>query len=369
MNKFSKSKSDGKLCSNDSMMYVGMDLHKNYLQIAVMDEKGKVIRNSKIDNDIQKIGTFFDQIKNNKNKNDDDIKNYYNHHQKIVMESSCVWYNIYEYLSEERNLDVILSNPIKTRAIASAKIKTDKIDAVKLAGLLRGGFISECYVPNKKIMELRELVRHRIALVRMRTRLKNKIHGIMLMKGMRINNNSTARFTIEYINKLKELNDYRINAYLHLIDSFDCEIKQISKQIAVYAKEDDIAKLLMTIPGIGYYSALLLISEIGNIDRFCDSNHLCSYAGLIPSTHSSGGVTYHGPIIKTGSKYLRWIMVECVRSHIRTQPNSNITKFYNKLVKKKGSAKATVAASSKLLKIVYWVMKEKREYRNDDNKQ
>ena len=72
MNKSSKSKSDGKLCSNNSMMYVGMDLHKNYLQIAVMDEKGKVIKNSKIDNDIQKIGIFFDQIKNNKDKNDDD---------------------------------------------------------------------------------------------------------------------------------------------------------------------------------------------------------------------------------------------------------------------------------------------------------
>ena len=189
------------------------------------------------------------------------------------------------------------------------------------------------------------------------------------MKGMRINNNSTAHFTVEYINKLKELNDYRINAYLHLIDSFDHEIKQVSKQIIVYAKEDDIAKLLMTIPGIGYYSALLLISEIVNIDRFCDSNRLCSYAGLIPSTHGSGRITYHGPITKTGSKYLRWIMFKCVRSHIRTQPESNITKFYYRLLKKKGSAKATVAASSKLLKIVYWIMKEKREYKNDDNQQ
>ncbi len=83
-----------------------MDLHKNYLQIAVMDEKKKVISNSKIDNDIQKIRRFFDQIKNK--KKDDDDRNYYNHHQKVVMESSCVWYNIYEYLSEERNLDVIL---------------------------------------------------------------------------------------------------------------------------------------------------------------------------------------------------------------------------------------------------------------------
>src|SRR5215510_15353709 len=119
-------------------MFVGMDLHKNYLQLAVLDGKGKVLKNSRIHNDLSKVGRFFDRIGNSS-----DVK--------VVMESSCVWYNIYEYLSEERNLDVILSNPIKTRAIASAKIKTDKIDAVKLAGLLRGGFISECYVPNKKL--------------------------------------------------------------------------------------------------------------------------------------------------------------------------------------------------------------------------
>jgi hypothetical protein len=105
VNNSSKSKSDSKVCSNNSMMYVGMDLHKNYLQIAVMDEKGKVIKNSKIDNnDIQKITGFFDQIKK---------KNYENYcNQKIVMESSCAWYSIYEYLSEQRNLEVTLSNCI-----------------------------------------------------------------------------------------------------------------------------------------------------------------------------------------------------------------------------------------------------------------
>jgi transposase len=89
----------------------------------------------------------------------------------------CVWYNIYSYLSEKKHLNVVLSNPIKTRAIASAKIKTDKLDALKLANLLRGGYIAECYVPDRRIMDLRELVRHRAALVRMRTKLKNKIHS------------------------------------------------------------------------------------------------------------------------------------------------------------------------------------------------
>src|SRR5215813_11537753 len=93
---------------------------------------------------------------------------------RVVMESSSVWYNIYSYLFEEKHLNVVLSNPVKTRAIASAEIKTDKLDAAKLANLLRGGYIAECYVRDRRIMDLRKLVRHRTALVRMRTKLKKK---------------------------------------------------------------------------------------------------------------------------------------------------------------------------------------------------
>jgi transposase len=168
VNKLCKSKADGIVSKS---MFVGMDVHKNYLQVAVLDEKGKILNNSRVDNNMIKVNEFFDSLHPGNNT-------------KIVMESSCVWYNIYEYLSEERQLDVSLSNPFKTRAIASAKIKTDKLDAVKLADLLRGGYIAKCYVPDRKIMDLRQLVRHRIVLVRMRTKLKNKIHGITLMQGV-----------------------------------------------------------------------------------------------------------------------------------------------------------------------------------------
>lgn len=327
-------------------MFIGMDLHKNYLQIAVMDEKGKVLKNSRIDNDLKQVDRFFEKIDNNPSK--------------VVMESSCVWYNIYRHLSEERHLDVVLSNPIKTRAIASAKIKTDKLDAIKLADLLRGGYIAECYVPDRRTMDLRELVRHRASLVRMRTRLKNKVHGILLMRGIAFP--GVRPFTRAYVDKLKELDDYRINGYLNVIESLDSEIRDVSRKILQLAEEDEVARLLMTIPGIGYYSALLIISEIGDINRFPDSHHLCAYAGLVPSTHSSGGVTYNGRITKTGSKYLRWALIECVRAHVRTVSDSNVSKFYARLAKKKGNSVAAVAAASKLMRVVYWVMKEKREY-------
>ena len=277
MNKLCKSKADGDVCKKS--MFVGMDVHKNYLQVAVLDERGKVLDNSRVDNNLTKVNEFYDSL----HPSDD---------TKVVMESSGMWYNIYECLSK-RHLDILLSNPAKTRAIASVKIKTDKLDAVKLADLLRGGYIAECYIPTRGTMELRELVRHRAALVRMRTKLKNKVHSIMFMNGTSISYVGTHTFTKGYIEKLKELNDYRINGYLRIIESLNDEINTVSKRILLLAKEDENAKLLMTIPGIGYYSALLIVSEVGDIDRFPDSYHLCSYAGLIPSTRSSGGMTYH----------------------------------------------------------------------------
>ena len=228
-------------------MFVGMDLHKNYLQVATMDDKGKVLQNRRIINNMNQISRFFRNI---------------NPPAKVVMESSCVWYNIYEYLYDEKKLDVVLSNPLKTRTIASAKIKTDKLDAVKLANLLRGGYMAECYVPNRRIMEFRELVRHRAILVRMRTKVKNRIHGIMLMKGYCSNNNnglsnSHHPFSNKFNEKLHTLNDYRINSHLDIIKSLYNQIKDVSKKILLIAKEDEMAKLLMTIPGIGYYSARL----------------------------------------------------------------------------------------------------------------
>jgi transposase len=120
VNKFCKPKADGNVSKS---MFVGV--HKNYLQVAALDEKGKVLNNSRVDNNLIKVNEFFDRLHPRSNT-------------KVVMGSSGMWYNIYECL-RKRHLDVRLSNPAKTRAIASAKIKTDKLDSIKLANLLRGG--------------------------------------------------------------------------------------------------------------------------------------------------------------------------------------------------------------------------------------
>ncbi len=167
-------------------------------------------------------------------------------------------------------------------------------------------------------------------------------------------------FSKRYMEELKKVEDYRVQGYLRLIESVNREIDDVSRIIAQKAMASDDTKLLMTIPGISFFSALLISSEIGEIQRFQDSSSLVAYAGLAPSTHSSGGKTYHGTITKQGSPYLRWILNQCV--HMRTEPDGSVASFYDRLATKKGNSKAVVAASSKLLKIVYWVLKEKRPY-------
>jgi transposase len=324
-------------------MYVGLDLHKRYTQYAVMDHDGAILDDGRIENDDPgELERFSDSLEAN---------------AEIVIESSSTWYWVYRILSKRHH--VILSNPVKTKAIASAKVKTDKIDSITLANLLRGGYIPESYIPPARIMEFREIVRYRANLVRQRAQLKNRIHAYLLMNNVKID---ARPFTKDFVAALEKVDDYRVRGYLRIIESVDRELKEVSKLIAEKATDDENAKLLMTIPGISYYSALLISSEIGEIDRFSDSSSLVAYAGIAPSTHSSGGATHHGHITKQGSPHLRWILNQCVRIHIKTEPDGTVAAFYEKLARKKGDQKAIVAASAKLLKIVYWVLKERRSY-------
>ena len=95
-----------------------------------------------------------------------------------------------------------------------------------------------------------------------------------------------------------------------MLETVRREIKSVSKKIQHLAEEDRDSILLMTIPGVDYYSVLLIRSEIGDVKRFPSAKQLCSYAGLVPSTYASGNVCYHGHITKRGSRWLRWILIE-----------------------------------------------------------
>ena len=328
-------------------MYVGIDLHKRYMQIAVIDGDGNTVSESRVDNDPdnRSLGRFLDELSPG---------------ARLVIESSNVWRKVFRFI-RARGFCVVLSDPLKTKAIASARIKTGRIDAMMLAQLLRAGLIPVSCVASEEIMDLRDLVRHRMCLVDMRRRMKVSIHAILLMDGIRI---PGTPFTKKYVQALGALRNYRIDNYLNVIDSADAAVRDADRRIraAVRERDEQDARLLTSIPGISHYSALVIVSEVGDISRFADSHRLCSYAGLVPSTRSSGGRTRHGRITKRGSRYLRWILIECVQSNKRTSQDNDLMDFYRRVAAKKGPAKATVAAASKLARMVYWVLTEQREF-------
>ena len=228
-----------------------------------------------------------------------------------------------------------------------------------LADLLRGDFIAVCYVPDQDIVDSRQLVRHRYTLVKQRTRYKNLIHGILLQAGKKIQGRP---FTRIYTSKLKRLKDYRIDTYLKHLDVCIEDIRAIDIKIHAKVKESRYAQLLLTIPGVGEYTALTIAAEIGDITRFSSPEKLCSYAGIVPSVRNSADKVIHGRITKRGNNMMRWVLAEAVRSHLRNAPDSDITKFYKKISKKKSMGKATIAAATKMLTVMYYMLLENRAF-------
>jgi len=279
------------------------------------------------------------------------------------MEATRSWYWLYE-LIEEEGLNVKLAHPLKTKLIGEAKIKTDSIDAHVLAQLERTRFLPESYIPPKEIRERRELLRYRILLVATRTRIKNRVHDIIDKLGIVYPfSDLFGSKGIDFLRSLSLPNTYQheLNRCLEIIDFIKLKIKEAEKDIMKILKDDVRAKLLITIPGISHLTAYLLLSEIGEIDRFYSSKKLCSYCGIVSQTHQTGGKEYHGSITKQGNKFIRWAMIEVAQ--IATRKDPALYAFYEKLKRSKGSGVAIVAVARKLLVAVYYVLKRGEPYK------
>lgn len=167
---------------------------------------------------------------------------------------------------------------------------------------------------------------------------------------------------IGYLQGLELRPCYRqsLDGYLALAQTITTLIKEVTETIEGMVKENPQATLLMTIPGISYYSALLIVSEIGDIGRFPSAKKLCSYAGLVPSVHASGGKIRYGAIAKQGSKWLRWILVELSYHFIRG--SERLQNLYTRVTISHGKATARVAVAREMLKIIYYMLRDNRAF-------
>ena len=266
-----------------------------------MNPEGKIVKELDFNNNLQGINSLTSML-----SMDD----------HVVMESTGpYWLDLYNHL-DDLHIPVVLANPLKTKAIASARIKSDKVDARTLAHLLRTNLIPECYVPPKEMREIRSLVRHRLSIVKLRTMVKNKVHALVDRNGFKHEfSDLFGKSGMKWFRSLElcGLDRLMLDNYLMHLESLDVQIDRVDDEITSRASFDSDVRLLMSLKGINVYSALLIKSEIGTIERFGDYKKLVSWAGFAPSLHQSGDIEYHGNITKQGSTMLRWIMVESAR--------------------------------------------------------
>lgn len=320
--------------------YIGVDLHKKTCYVTIMNSNGKIKKQIEISTEADKVSKLFKRYPN----------------VPVAVESTMNWIPFYENL-ESLGCKVLLSNPLATKAIAHARIKNDKVDSEILADLLRTNLLPTAYIQPRKIRDLKELVRERANFVEMRTKIKNKIHSVLFKTNNRHEfTNLYGKAGMEWLNSLELRDIYRteMNRYVETLKHLNEQVDKISSIIENTAKLDFDCKLLMTIPGISYYSALMIKSEIGDIARFRSASKLCSYAGLIPSTYASADKVRHGRITKRGSKWLRKTLIDAVTSGSKN--HNRIGAFYKKLKKSKGTGKAKVAAGRKLCSVIFAIL-------------
>ena len=329
--------------------YIGIDFHRQSSYITRMDKEGNILEQLKVRNREEELGAFLAK---------------HIEESKIAIEATGNWYYFYE-LIEEKQPDVVLSHPLKTRAIASARIKTDKIDSATIAHLLRSNLLPTAYIPPREVRDVKEILRYRASLVSLRVAIKNKVRAILSKNGIVLNYTDIfGKKATVYLKDLELRSCYRreMDGYIKLAETLNFLIDETSRTIREMVEGNPKAMLLTTMPGISYYSALLILAEIGDIKRFCDARHLCSYAGLVPSTYQSSDRTRHGKITKQGSRWFRWILVEVSTHAINS--SKKFKSLYIRVAKKHGKNTARVAVAREMLKVIFYMLKYNEPFKN-----
>lgn len=324
------------------MIHVGADLHQRFCYFTALDARGRQLRAGAVANQPEALRKWLRQLPGE---------------VEVAVEACSFWPGFREAIEDEV-AELRLVHPQRVKAIASAKLKNDKVDSATLAHLLRCDLLPEAWMADPATRELRQQVRLRATLVRQRTRLKNQVHAILHQQGLRPGvTDLFGRQGRSWLRtaKLPPQARLAVDTFCALIDQFSGFVSQQDRGLRQRLKQEPRARLLTTIPGIGLYSALLLLAEIGDITRFPHKHALASYAGLVPWVRESAGHTARGSITRCGSTWLRWIMVEAACTAVRTSPA--IRAWYTRLARRKHRHVARVALARKLLVAVWALLK------------
>lgn len=330
------------------MPFTALDLHKREIEAGTLNDAGQLTFRQRFPATREAILAFAQKHLSK------------SHH--LVVEATFNTWAVVELL-RPFVASITVSNPVLTKAIAFAKIKTDKVDVLTLAHLLRLGYLPSVWIPDPATQELRRQTTERANLTHDRTRLKNRIHAILNARLIQAPDPLFNEEGLAWLQKLpldptgrRSLD--RLLAQLQLVEQ---QILAAAQALAVQAHHDPRVRLLMTLPGVGFATAQTILAALGDLSRFPSPDHAASYLGLVPSTYQSGDKTYHGRITKHGSAHARWMLVEAAQ-HLDDHPGP-LGAFFRKLAAKKNRNIAVVATARKLVILAWHLLKSNRPYR------
>ena len=328
--------------------FIGLDVHKTVVEVCAVNESGQRLFRRRIDCTREVLLDFAAEL------NEDD---------SLALEVTTNAWAVADVL-EPFVGRVVVSNPMKTRAIAEAKVKTDKVDAEVLAQLLRCDYLPSVWVPDPTTRSLRQSTSRRERLVSERTRLKNRIQSVLA--GMLVPVPVKTLFSQvgqQWLSDCDLPADQRIliDSDLRLIEAVDREIEALETTLRAEAWKDPRIRLLMTIPGVDYCVALTLIAALGDLSRFQNGDRAASYLGLTPSIKQSASKCYHGSITKRGNTHARWMLTQAAQNMARHPGPLGV--FFRKLAKRKCWNIAVCATARKLVTIAWLMLKNNEPYR------
>jgi transposase len=260
--------------------------------------------------------------------------------------------------------EVVVSNPLRTRAIAEAKIKTDRVDALVLAQLLRCDYLPRVWFPDEPTRQMRQRSTERANLSADRTRLKNRIHAVLHQR--LITPPVPDLFSRAGMSWLAQLSldqpgQCALERHLRQLAQAESEFQLLDDELASHAWQHPQIKLLMSLPGVDYAVAEAVLAVLGDNTRFADADRAAAYFGLVPSTRQSGDHCYHGRITKQGSAHGRWMLIQAAQ-HVGTHPGP-LGVFFRRLTRKKNRNVAVVATARKLVTIAWHMLPNNEPYR------
>lgn len=315
------------------MYYTGIDLHKYTSYLTTVDSSGAIFKQENLKNVAHNFIQYFNSIPGE--------------HQTTV-ESTMTWYWLNDLLTSI-NIPLVLAHAKYVKAIAYAKVKTDKVDSHTLAQLLRMDYIPAAHKISNDNRTLRDALRARIKIVQRHTSVTNSMHLLL------------AKYNYDSPTQLTGISEFQYEQLSEVETLLDEQMLDLEKQLYPFLIPNDDIQRLLWIPGIGKMNAFTILLEIDDINRFPDVKNFFSYCRLVPSARNSGGKSKQRSS-KEGNKYLKVAFSDASIHAVQYYPV--IRKYHSSLLRKKNKQIAKTIIAKEIAEIVYHVLKNKSDFNN-----